>query len=622
MSLNALLRAWKSNAEIVRNISAWHNIPTRSAKWEALPDDLHPKLETMLRRHGINQLYSHQAESLRAIRKGCHLIVATGTASGKTLCYNLPILDRLLKEPDARALYLYPTKALAQDQENNLLSLFGLIDGGNQYGDDSQISAAIYDGDTLSHTRSSIRSNARLVLSNPDMLHAGILPHHTIWSQLFHALRFVVIDEMHVYRGVFGSHVANVIRRLKRVSSFYGSFPQFILTSASIANPEELARKLIETENEPQQLEYIDNDGSALGEKIFIIYNPPIVNKDLGLRRSAIQESIRLASDLLSYNVQTILFARSRRSVELLLTYLRQQSSTSSSNHPLPQSQNSNVEGIRGYRSGYLPEHRREIEQGLRQGSVKAVVATNALELGINIGGLGAAIMIGYPGTIASTWQQAGRAGRGESNSIALLIASADPLDQFLASHSEYFFSRSPEQALINADNLLILLAHIRCATFELPFQHGERFGNVEPTTLEEILNFLVEEGSLHRSGTKYFWLADFYPSQRISLRSTSPNNIVLQEINETHRVIGQVDRASASWMVHPQAIYLHEGQTYIVEDLDLENSIALLRRTETDYYTVHQSNSVVQLVDLIQGRNVAGGTINYGNVIPFTLYF
>lgn len=619
MSLEKLLNQWNNDPDIDGNISVWHDIPAREARWENIPDDIHPLLKIMLSKIGIQQLFIHQATAWRMASVGHHLVIVTGTASGKTLCYNLPVLDRLLKDSDSHALYLFPTKALAQDQENNLRLMISASVQDSIQSKSTVISAAIYDGDTPSHARASIRSNARLLLSNPDMLHTGILPHHTVWAQFFRTLRFVVIDEMHVYRGVFGSHVSNVIRRLKRVARFYGSDPQFILTSATIANPLELAKHLIEPETTNSDIRLVTDDGSALGKKSFIIYNPPVVNKDLGLRRSALQESIRLASDLFSYNIQTILFARSRRSVELILTNLRQQIPSHSSNHGILVKGTESIETIRGYRSGYLPKQRRAIERGLRQGEVRAVVATNALELGIDIGKMGAAILVGYPGTIAATWQQTGRAGRGEESSLAVMIASSDPLDQFLVSHPEYFFDRSTEHAYINPDNLLILLAHIRCAAFELPFKREESYGNVDPSRLTEFLDFLTDEGALYQSGGSYFWVADQYPSQSTSLRSTSPENVVLQVEDETTVTIGQVDWASAFWMVHPQAIYLHEAQIYIVEDLNLEEKLARLHIIDADYYTEPRINSLVQLSNLIQETSVIGGSIAFGDIIITT---
>ncbi len=686
MSLMALLDVWRNTPEIAANIAAWRTFSARPAQTASFPAKLHPSLTRALHSQGIDTLYTHQISTWEHVQAGRNPVIVTGTASGKTLCYNLPTLHQLFSNPDARALYLFPTKALAYDQ---LAVLHQLIDSGRQLDssapksaenpqpfdistsldmhtaqDRSQISnscpepsrrgqspiaIATYDGDTPSATRPTIRTQARLILSNPDMLHTAILPHHTKWADFFQNLHFVVIDEMHIYRGVFGSHVANVLRRLKRVAHFYGATPQFILTSATIANPTELAERLIE-----KPVTLVDNDGAAKGPKHFLLYNPPIINPDLGLRRSALQESIRLTQELLHHNIQTIIFGRARRTVEIILNYLREQVSA-------PQAQRSQDFGaeevfdlrspvsdrleaeqidsaeaadyeatlihhasaplIRAYRSGYLPRRRREIEQGLREGHVRAVVATSALELGIDIGWMEAAILNGYPGTIAGTWQQAGRAGRKDKAALAVLVASANPLDQFLVHHPHYFFDRSPEEALINPDNLLILLQHVRCATFELPFQKGDDFGRVEPDQVAEFLQFLHESGDLHQSGLKYFWMADQYPAEDVSLRSASPHSVRLQVSDKADKwhTIGEVDVASAPWMVHPQAIYLHEGQTFLVETLDLDHYVAQLRPIGVDYYTEPKREVTVELVSVANQARVHGGSKNHGEIVVTT---
>jgi DEAD/DEAH box helicase domain-containing protein len=643
LSLHTLLSAWRVDPDIASNIADWRTTPACPAQFTPFPNDLHPAMSDSLRDQGISALYTHQASAWEHVSAGHNPVVVTGTASGKTLCYNLPVLDRLLRDPAARALYLFPTKALAQDQKNVLDQLVSTLADeppasprprGGAGTDSSQplassprrpaIPIATYDGDTPADARRTIRAAARLVISNPDMLHTGVLPHHTLWAEFFRHLRFVVIDEMHAYRGVFGSHVANVLRRLKRIVHFYGASPQFILTSATIANPVELAERLIE---EPVAL--VDDDGAARGAKHFLIYNPPIVNRDLGLRRSVLLESVRLAEDLLAHDVQTIVFARARKSVELILRYLRHEPSPPaplpslgegrpSPPAPLPnQGGGRRGEGeIRGYRSGYLPRERREIERGLRDGAVRAVVATTALELGIDIGGMGAAVLAGYPGTIAATWQQAGRAGRQTEASLAALVTSASPLDQFLAHHPDYFFGRSPESALINPDNLLILLGHLRCAAFELPFQVGEDFGRVEGEQVAEFLQFLQETGVLHQSGDKYFWMADRYPAEAVSLRSVSPETVVLQaKDGDEWTAIGQVDLSSAYWMVHPGAIYLHEGQMYLVEELDLDQHIAQLRGADVDYYTQPYSETMVQLLAKLDEAGARGATRAHGEI-------
>jgi DEAD/DEAH box helicase domain-containing protein len=606
MSVNSLLSRWRSQPEIAANIVEWRKLPARPARYAPFPAEVQPALIAALRSGGVQQLYLHQARAWDAAQAGKNLVVVTGTASGKTLCYNLPVVDRLLRFPQARALYIYPTKALAQDQAESVNHLLRDLTATGEIKEDSLV-VSTYDGDTPASARPSIRSRAHLVITNPDMLHTGILPHHTAWVEFFANLEFIVIDEMHTYRGVFGSHIANVLRRLKRIARRYGATPRYILTSATIANPEQLAGWLVE---EPVTL--VDEDGSARGAVQFLIYNPPLIDRELGLRRSMLQESVRLAEDLLAYNVQTILFGRARRTVEIILTYLRERVAGMSTSHLSLNPE----QAIRGYRSGYLPRRRREIERGLRNGSVRAVVATNALELGIDIGGMGAAVLAGYPGTIAGTWQQAGRAGRGSDTSLAILVTSPSPLDQFLAKHPAYFFGRTPEQALVNPDNPLILLSHLRCAVFELPFTKGERFGDLDPALLQEFLDFLLQQGDLHHSGERYFWMSDRYPAQDISLRSASASAVQLQVgTGETLHTIGTVDRHSALWMVHPGAVYLHEAQTYLVEGLDLEQDLALLKPVELDYYTEARSESKVNLVEVTAEEPTQGGKKSYGEV-------
>jgi DEAD/DEAH box helicase domain-containing protein len=599
MPLASLLDFWKRDPETAPNLVAWQTLPPRPAQTHPFPDDLPEPVKQTLIAAGIHTLYSHQLEAWTQARAGRNVILSTGTASGKTLSYNLPVFASLIHDPNARALYLFPTKALAQDQLSNLQSLVTNL---------HSLTPAIYDGDTPQSARSAIRRHARIVLSNPDMLHTGILPHHTNWLDFLANLRFVVIDETHTYRGVFGSHVANVIRRLKRVAAFYGIKPQFILASATIGNPRELAERIIE---EPVHL--IDNDGSARGPRHFIIYNPPITDPALGLRKSSLLEGVRLAQDLLNQNVQSVVFARSRRSVEIILTYLQgEERGMTKEDTPFALSS-----FIRGYRSGYLPTQRREIEKGLREGTVKTVVATTALELGIDIGGLGAAILVGYPGTVASARQQAGRAGRGLESAAAIMVASASPLDQFLAHHPEYFFERSPEQALVNPDHLLILLEHLRCAMFELPFQKGDGFGSLPGETVDEYLQFLLSNSEAHLSNEKYYWMADQYPAANISLRSASPQGVVLQAVTTNDRplTIGTVDGESALWMVHPGAIYLHEAQSFFVKDLNLEEHIAYLTPILSDYYTEPLRGTEVTVLSTSAEATVPGGGKRWGEL-------
>ena len=605
MSLDSVLSRWRTDPDSGPNFPVWQTTPMRTADLRLFPADLPAALTGALTARGIHSLYSHQTLAWEAARDGENVVLATGTASGKTLGYNLPVLAAWLENPEARALYIFPTKALTQDQLSGL-NLFQTSL--------PSLKSALYDGDTPQSNRSVIRKNANILFTNPDMLHTGILPHHTNWADLFQHLQFVVIDEMHTYRGVFGSHFANVIRRLKRVAKFYGVQPQFILTSATIGNPQGLAERLIEA---PVRL--IDQDGSGRGRRHFLIYNPPVVDEALGLRKNSMMEAVRLSQELNAQGIQHVVFARSRRSVEIILRYLQEEGNQGIANRELGRQSNiipDTPNSIRGYRSGYLPSQRRAIEKGLRDGSVRAVVATNALELGVDIGGLEAAVLVGYPGTIASVWQQAGRAGRGNAPALAVLVASASPLDQFLAHHPDYFFGRSPEQALINPDHLLILLNHLRCAMFELPFQKGEGFGSLPAGTVQEYLDFLVTGQEAHLSQDKYFWMADSYPAAGLSLRSASAENIVLQvEDGGTPWTLGEVDMASAPWMVHPHAVYLHEGQQYFVQELNLATQVATLIPVALDYYTEPQRQTEVKLLTENDRASVAGGEKGWGDV-------
>jgi len=589
-NLDSLLLRWHKDREINDNIVHWTISPARPAVQYPFPSELTPVLGKVLKELGYEGLYEHQINTFRLAQSGSHAVVSTSTASGKTLCYNLPVFDGLLRDPNARAIYIFPTKALAHDQQETLTQLDEHLGG--------TVPAGAYDGDTPTVHRAFIRSNARIVLTNPDMLHTGILPQHTLWAEFLRNLRFIVLDELHVYRGVFGSHVANVIRRLKRIAAHYGAYPQFILTSATISNPLALAERLIE-----EKCNLVDEDTSPNGEKNFILYNPPIIDADLGIRRSASSEGVQLAGDLLAYRVQTILFARARRSVEMILRALH-------SRYPEERNQ------IHGYRSGYLANERRAIERGLRSGNVHAVVATSALELGIDIGGMDASIVVGYPGTISSMRQQIGRAGRRKGTSVGVLVASAAPIDQYLMQHPEFVTDRSPENALINPDNPLILLQHIRCAAFELPFRRDEKFGGITWETLKEFLDLLEQTGLLHSSGNRYYWIADQYPAQSISLRNATAQNVILRlEDEESSRIIGTVDQISSTWLVHPGAIYLHEGQSFLVKDLDLEKSEARLVASDEEYFTEAKNNTEVQKISIVESSPTLNGEKTWGEI-------
>jgi DEAD/DEAH box helicase domain-containing protein len=570
-------------------LTAVKHILARDAEYRPMPTWVRPELAAAYKFKGIEQLYSHQAAAAELARSGRNFVVVTPTASGKTLCYNLPVLNAVLEKPDTRALYLFPTKALAQDQLAELSGLATRLD--------DCFGVHTYDGDTPSDARKAIRERGHIILTNPDMLHTGILPHHTKWMRVFENLRYIVLDELHTYRGVFGSHLANVLRRLARIARFYGSEPQFICCSATIANPGELASQLI-----AKEVETIEENGAPAAEKLFVFYNPPMVNRNLGIRRSYLNETTRVAKELLARKLQTIVFANSRLHTEVLLTYLQQ------ANPPKP----GQAEPIRGYRGGYLPSERREIEHGLRDGRIRGVVATSALELGIDIGSLDASVMAGYAGSIASTWQRAGRAGRRSGTSCAVLVASSAPLDQFIVQHPDYFFGRSPEHAYVQPDNLEILVNHLKCAAFELPLSPDEQFGEVHLPTLCERL---AEAGFLHRSGGNWHWVQEAYPANAVSLRSVTSDNFIIIDTSaglEGDRkgkpeVIGEVDFSSALTTVHPKAIYLHQGQQYHVERLDFDQRKAYVKPVNVDYYTDAIRYTQVRVLKIAEEERVAG---------------
>jgi DEAD/DEAH box helicase domain-containing protein len=556
--------------------------PARPGEFADFPESLAPPLRKALVARKIDRLYTHQAEAFSHVAAGRHVAVVTPTASGKTLCYNLPVLNGLLADPNARAMYLFPTKALAEDQLHEFQAAVDAMG--------SDLRAFTYDGDTPQDARRAIRERANVVFTNPDMLHAGVLPHHTKWAKAFENLRYVVIDELHYYRGVYGSHLANLLRRLKRVCEFYGSSPQFICCSATIANPKELAEALTGL-----VFELVERNGAPSGDKYVVFYNPPVVNKALGIRRSYLNETRRMARELLERGQQTLVFANSRLATEILLTYLKDDYS-----------------GVRGYRGGYLPRERREIERQLRDGDIRAVVATNALELGIDIGSLDAVVMAGYPGTIASTWQRAGRAGRRQTASLAVLVASSAPLDQYIIEHPEYFFDRPPEHAHINPDNLEILLSHLKCAAFELPVRDGERFGQHDSG---ELCRFLSDLKLLHHSGGSWHWTSDSYPADAVSLRSVSSDNFVVVDVSGDHQVIAEVSFTAALTTLHEKAIYLHDARQYQVERFDYEGRKAYVRRVDSDYFTDAIDYTQVKELEEVESSPAGGLKIAHGDV-------
>jgi DEAD/DEAH box helicase domain-containing protein len=572
-------REWMAHPD--SPVRAIRHQPAREAAFVDFPEQLAPPLRQALITRGIRQLYSHQAEAFEhSLDK--NIVVVTPTASGKTLCYNLPVLNRLIEDPAARALYLFPTKALAEDQLHEFQSAL------DQMGSD--IRAFTYDGDTPQDARRAIRERANVVLTNPDMLHSGILPHHTKWAKAFENLRYIVIDELHYYRGVYGSHLANILRRLKRVCEFYGSSPQFICCSATIANPRELAEALT-----GQPFELVDKNGAPGGEKFVVFYNPPVVNRALGIRRSYLNETRRIARELVDRGQQTLVFANSRLATEILLTYLKD-------DYP----------AARGYRGGYLPKERREVERKLRDGEIRAVVATNALELGIDIGSLDSVVMAGYPGTIASTWQRAGRAGRRQTTALAVLVASSAPLDQYIIEHPEYFFERPPEHAHINPDNLEILLNHLKCAAFELPIRDGEKFGPHDPG---EMCHFLGSLKFLHHSGSTWHWTSDTYPADAVSLRAVSSDNFVVIDITGDHKIIAEVSFTAALTTLHEKAIYLHEARQYQVERFDYDGRKAYVRSVDSDYFTDAIDYTQVKELEEFESQPAGLATAAYGDV-------
>ena len=540
----------------------------KDAKFVSFPKEIPIKIKSVYRNLGINHLYKHQADSIQHTSTGKNVIIATGTASGKSLCYQLPILNSIVQNNNNTSLLLFPTKALSADQYKNLHNQISVLLKSNS--DISKdLSIGMYDGDTPSSKRYSIRDKSNVIITNPDMLHLGILPHHPSWEKLFSNLKFIVIDEIHTYSGVFGSHFTNVIRRLKRVAQFYDASPQFILTSATIANPKILAEKIIE-----EKFELIDRDYSKQNEKIFVFYNPPIIDSKLGVRKSMFEETYQIARVLLNKKIQGIIFARTRKTVERLL---KRFNTLGSKNHF----------NVSAYRSGYLKSERRNIEAGLKAGEIDMVISTTALELGIDMGKVDAIILMGYPGSISRFLQQSGRAGRDEKKSLSIMVASSSPLDQFLIKHPEFIKDKNPEKALVDPDNPFILFNHIKCATFEIPFTKHDEFGLLKWEQINEFLSLLENVGILFHENEKYFWKSDQYPANEISLRSIfgNPFKLFINENGENIQ-IGEMDQRSAKKMIHPGAIYLHNGQTFIINTLDIENNLAQLSKSNDHYYT------------------------------------
>ncbi len=575
MTIGEYIEKLRNDPFFMKNVTAWRVMPERKAVYGKYPESLDSRVIEVLRGKGIEKPYIHQSQAIEAAIAGRDFVVVTPTASGKTLCYNVPVLDSILKDESARALYLFPTKALSSDQVAELYSM--IEDMG------ADVKAYTYDGDTPASARSAIRQAGHVVVTNPDMLHQGILPHHAKWVKLFENLRYVVIDEIHAYRGVFGSNLANVLRRLRRICAFYGSNPTFICCSATIRNPKELAETMT-----GREMLLIDQNGAPAGERHVVFYNPPVVNAQLGIRAGSIPETRNIAAGMLKAGVQNIVFARARLTVEVLVRYLKDMV-----RDPL-----GNAGKVRGYRGGYLPTQRREIERELRAGNITTVVSTNALELGIDIGQLDACVLCGYPGTIASTWQQAGRAGRRGSVSLLVVVANSSPLDQYIINHPDYFFEQSSEQALINPDNLYILLNHVKCAAYELPFEDGERYADLEDTP--DLLGYLEDQSILRQVSGRYYWMAEEFPQAGINLRSASDQNFLIIDITDPkkHRVIGEMDRFTVPMLLHQYAIYMHEGTQYQVEKLDFDDKKGYVRRVDVGYYTDADLTTSLKVLD------------------------
>ncbi|MBD7906921.1 DEAD/DEAH box helicase [Sporosarcina gallistercoris] len=590
VNLQSFIDELKQDPEFATNVKHYKVTEGKDAIYAPFPEKLHPSLKKALSYKGIQKLYSHQRKAFDFAQQKKSYTAVTPTASGKSLCYHLPVLQSILENDASRALYLFPTKALAQDQ---LADLHALIEASGE-----TVLSYTYDGDTAPGLRTKVRKSGHIVLTNPDMLHSGILPHHTKWVSLFENLKYIVIDELHTYKGVFGTHVAHVLRRLKRICAYYGSDPVFICTSATIANPQQLAENLTNS-----SMELIADNGAPAGKKHFLFYNPPVVHETFGIRRSAVLEVRDIASRLYREGVQTIIFAKSRVRVEMLVTYMKELTKKKLMD-----------ETIMGYRGGYLPSERRKIEKGLRNGSIKTVVSTNALELGIDIGQLQACVMTGYPGNIASALQQAGRAGRRQDDALIIYVAQSLALDQYIIEHPDYLLGGSPEEAHIHPDNIVILMDHLRCASFELPFSENDLYAEFD---VQQLLEFLAAEGVLVLAGDHWHWMTERFPASEVSLRSASQENVVIIDRTRPKEttVIGEMDRFSAMTLLHEEAIYLHQGTQFQVEMLDWEEKKAYVTEVDVDYFT--DANLAVELKVISEDKKQEqnSGTVAFGDL-------
>lgn len=591
MNTSAFLRHLTIQPTYSNQIAHIEHIPPRDASCAELDKPLISNLQDYLDEHELLPLYTHQAEAVNNAREGRNVMVSTSNASGKTLCYNIPVLETILTELGSRALYLFPTKALAQDQLRGLQELFCLPPLRAE-------EVATFDGDTPQSERPQIRKRARIILTNPDMLHIGILPNHQSWSRFLHHLRYVVVDEAHIYRGVFGSHVACVLRRLRRLCNHYGSSPQFICCSATIANPGEHAEKLAGL-----PFTVVDNDGSPHGGKDFVFWNPPIIDEAKSVRRSVNSEATNLFTELISRDIRSLTFTRSRRLTELIYTYSKQR---------LAETAPALAGRIKAYRAGYLPQERRQIERELFNGQLLGVVATTALELGINIGDLEATVLTGYPGSIASTWQQAGRSGRGRGKSLSFLIGLDNPLDQYFMRHPDFFFQKGFENVLVNPDNPYILRAHLLCAAWELPLSSDE---GIFGATFQQRKAELEALGVLRERRQRWYLSPRIaYPAQGINIRSTSGENFDVIDTS-TDSLLETVEASVAFFQIHPGAIYLHQGESYLVTDLDLANRTAYAEPTTASYYTQTKEIEDLRIIKRIRSRNCGLTKAHLGEV-------
>ncbi len=607
MDVEELLQRVKSQDFYSRQVVHVEEIPAREAVYKEVPGGIHPSVRAALAKEGIERLYGHQADAIEQVRQGRNVVIVTSTASGKTLCYNIPVVETLVEDSLATMFFIYPTKALAQDQLRGL-GKFQLPERGVEF------LAGTYDGDTPQNLRRKLRDGANVILTNPDMLHQGILPQHARWNRVFTHLKYVVIDEVHAYRGVFGSHLANVLRRLARICRHYGSSPQFICSSATIANPKEHAERIT-----GQPMELITNDGSPRGPKRFVLWNPPPLETAArgrsdswrvgGDRRSPLWEAVHLMTNLVKGGVQTIAFVRTRLAAELIFKNCRDL---------LRPVSRRLARSVHAYRGGYLPEERRDIERRLVSKDILGVSSTNALELGIDIGSLDACILVGYPGTVASLWQQAGRAGRGQDESVVFLVAQNSPMDQYLMTYNGYIFAQSPEHAVVDPENPHVAVGHVRCAVHELPMSDREAQEAFGPYT-QVILELLEEDGSVRHIENHWYWACSEYPAAEVNLRNIAGPVYTIQDEADGEKVIGTMDEMSALSQLHDHAVYLHGAETYFVEKLDLEQKIALVQRRDLDYYTQAVQTSQIRIDEVEEEGEWQGAQIGFGDVTVTT---